>query len=64
MKIIKHIRRWNIWRKRSMNGLVYKLLVIFGLRKSPTMTMVLLPEEQSMVIKGFMDGMKGVINRK
>ena len=58
MKIIKHIRRWNIWRKRNMNGPVYKLLVLFGLVKSSTMARVLLPEEIDWVLKGFEDGLK------
>ena len=40
-----HIRRWNIWRKRSLNGPIYKILVLFGVTKSPTMGFVLLPEE-------------------
>lgn len=44
-KIIKHFRRWNIWRKRSCNGKLYKILVLLGVTKSPTMTTVLLPEE-------------------
>ena len=34
--MIKHIRRWNIWRKGCLNGPVHKVLVLFGLRKSPT----------------------------
>ena len=43
--MVKYIRRWNIWRKGCLNGPVYKVLVLFGLRKSPTMAFVLLPEE-------------------
>lgn len=36
MKLINHIRMWNNWRKRSLNGPVYKVLVLFGLVHSPT----------------------------
>lgn len=43
--LIKHFRRWNIWRKYNRNGRLYKILVLFGVTKSPTMTTVLLPEE-------------------
>ena len=43
--MIKHIRRWNIWRKKCMNGKIHKLLVLVGLRWSPTFAMELLPEE-------------------
>lgn len=43
--LIKHFRRWNIWRKRNLNGRLYKILVLFGITKSPTMATVLLPEE-------------------
>lgn len=43
--LIKHIRRWNIWRKKNINGPVHKVLVLLGFRKSPTMTLTLLPEE-------------------
>ena len=35
-KLILHIRLWNSWRKRSLNGKFYKLLVLFGLANSPT----------------------------
>lgn len=42
---INHIRRWNIWRKRNLNGRFYKFLVLVGVTKSPTMVLTLLPEE-------------------
>ena len=31
MKLINHIRMWNHWRKRCLNGPVHKVLVLFGL---------------------------------
>lgn len=43
--LIKHFRRWNIWRKCNRNGGLHKILVLFGVTKSPTMATVLLPEE-------------------
>ena len=43
--MLNHIRRWNIWRKRNLNGPIYKILVLFGVIKSPTMASVWLPEE-------------------
>lgn len=43
--MIKHIRRWNIWRKHCMNSPFYKFLVLIGFTKSPTMAFILLPEE-------------------
>ena len=45
-KLINHIRRWNIWRKGSLNSKIQKLFVLFGLIKSPTMCYILLPEEK------------------
>ena len=44
-RIIKHIRRWNIWRKDNRNSRLHKLLVLLGLRQSPTLNFVFLPEE-------------------
>ncbi len=35
-KVIKHIKAWNIWRKRSLDGKMYKVLVLLGLCHSPT----------------------------
>ena len=43
--MIKHIRRWNIWRKHCMNSPFHKFLVLVGFIKSPTMSFTFLPEE-------------------
>ena len=43
---INHIRRWNVWRKRNLNGRFYKFLVLVGVTKSPTMLLTCLPEER------------------
>lgn len=46
MRIIKHVKRWNKWRKRCLNGPFHKFLVLLGLRHSPTMYCVFLDEEE------------------
>lgn len=46
MKITKHVKRWNKWRKHCLNGPVYKFLVLVGIHHSPTMFGVLLDEEE------------------
>ena len=46
-KLFRHIKRWNRWRKRSMNGKIHKALVLLGVTKSPTMPFILLPEEEA-----------------
>lgn len=43
--MIKHIRRWNIWRKYNSNSKIYKIFVLLDFIKSPTMMTVYLPEE-------------------
>lgn len=35
-KLIKHIKRWNLWRKHSMDSVIHKLLVLFKIIDSPT----------------------------
>lgn len=54
--MLKHIRRWNIWQKRCLNGPIYKILVLFGVIKSPTMASVWLPEEEEEMAKAFVKG--------
>lgn len=58
-RIIKHIRRWNIWRKDNRNSRLHKLLVLLGLRQSPTLNFVFLPEEL-WPGQGFYDGLISV----
>ena len=41
----RHIRRWNYWRKRNVNGRLHHILVLLGVVKSPTFAFTLLPEE-------------------
>lgn len=35
-KIIKHIKKWNKWRKYNANSTLHKILVLIGFVKSPT----------------------------
>ena len=48
-KLINHIRRWNIWRKHCLNSNFHKILVLFGVIKSPTMNSMLLPEAEALL---------------
>ena len=54
-----HIRRWNIWRKRCLNGPIHKILVLFGVIKSPTMILVMLPKEKQEMMDAFHRSLKG-----
>lgn len=54
--MLNHIRRWNIWRKRNLNGPIHKILVLFGVTKSPTMASVWLPKEEKEIAKAFVEG--------
>lgn len=36
MSLINHIRLWNRWRKHCANSVLYKVLVLMGLMRSPT----------------------------
>ena len=44
-KLIRHIRRWNYWRKHNVNGRIHHFLVLIGFIKSPTFNFTILPEE-------------------
>lgn len=35
-RMVKHLKEWNKWRKRNMNGRFYKFLVLIKIEKSPT----------------------------
>lgn len=43
-RLITHIKRWNKWRKRCVNGWLYKFLVLFGMY-SPTFALTFTDEE-------------------
>lgn len=57
---MNRFKLWNKWQKRSLNGPLYKLLVLLGLVHSPTFEMqCLLADIVPYIIKGFEDGIKG-----
>ncbi len=57
---IEHIKRWNVWRKHNKNGIVHKILVLFGIIKSPTFFYTWTAEEAQAFYDGFMEGLKDV----
>lgn len=57
MKLEKHIRRWNIWRKNSANNVWCKIMVLLGIMKSPTLPYILLPEERKEIEDAFKNSM-------
>ena len=60
---IKHIKRWNEWRKHNGNSSLYKLLVLLGIVKSPTLPFVLTKEEDKAVVEAFKKGLKEGVNK-
>lgn len=61
-KIIKHFRRWNIWRKNNLNSKLHKFLVLIGFIKSPTLGCIITPEEHREILeairRGYKEGME------
>lgn len=43
-RLIRHIKRWNKWRKHCANGWLHKISVLFG-GHSPTFQLTLTDEE-------------------
>lgn len=60
--MIKHIKRWNEWRKHNGNSPLYKLLVLLGIVKSPTLPYILTKEEGKAVAEAFEKGFKEGLN--
>lgn len=56
-KLLTHIERWNIWRRYNVNGRFYKLLVLLGFTKSPTMCFVYTKEERERYF-GYLEKLK------
>lgn len=54
--MLDHIHRWNIWRKHCLNGPIHKILVLFGVIKSPSMRLAMSPEEEKEITKAFVEG--------
>ena len=57
-RLIKHIKRWKVWRKHNKNGIVHKILVLFGIIKSPTFLHTWTAEEAKAFYDVFMEGLK------
>lgn len=55
--MIKHIKRWNKWRKYNCNGKLHKLLVLLKLRYSPTFIYTFTDEEEKAIRKAFLEGL-------
>ena len=53
-KIKDHVNRWNKWRKCNANSWVHKIMVLLGLRKSPTFMFVLTDEEEQEIHNAFL----------
>jgi hypothetical protein len=58
--IIKHIKRWNVWRKHNTNGFAHKILVLFGIIKSPTFYCTMTNEEAKAFYDCFMEELKAL----
>ncbi len=53
-------KRWNEWRKSNMNSKIHQLLVLLGIRKSPTFELFITQEEwEDSYMRGFYEGLKG-----
>lgn len=59
-KIIRHFKRWNIWRKHNCNSKLHQFLVLIGLSNSPTLGSVLLPEECKAISDAFDAGLLNI----
>lgn len=56
--MLDHLRRWNKWRKRNINGAFYHFLVLIGAVHSPTFSFTLTDQEE----KKLHEAWKGVFN--
>lgn len=57
-KLIKHIKKWNAWRKQCLNNPVYKLLVLFKIIDSPTFEHIWTEEDAKEFREGFLQGLR------
>lgn len=56
--MIKHIKRWNVWRKFNKNSIFHKILVLFGVIKSPSFYCTMTKEEAKAIYDRFMEALK------
>ena len=52
-KLIKHFKRWNKWRKGSLNSPIYKVLVLLNILKSPTFNLIMADDEAAAFYEEF-----------
>ena len=52
---MRHIKRWNKWRKNNSNSKLHKFLVLIGLVKSPTMEWTFLEDEMKKINNGLLE---------
>lgn len=57
-KLIKHIKRWNEWRKGCLNNPVHKLLVLFKVIESPTFNHFWSEDDAKEFREGFLQGLR------
>ena len=55
--MIKHIKKWNEWRKHCLNSPLHKLLVLLGIVKSPTFVHFPTKEDRESFMLGFLEGL-------
>ena len=55
---IEHIKKWNEWRKYSLNSPISKFLVLFGIIKSPTFESYFTEKERKDFVEKFMQELK------
>lgn len=46
--MIKHIKKWNKWRKNTDSSIFYQICVLFGLSISPSFIQTLTDEEEAL----------------
>lgn len=56
--MIKHIQKWNEWRKNNLNSPFHKILVLLKLHNSPTFEAFLTQKQMSKIIEAFEKGLK------
>lgn len=55
---MRHIKRWNKWRKNNSNSKLHKFLVLIGLVKSPTMEWTFLEDEMKKINNGLLESVR------
>lgn len=53
-RLLRHLKRWNKWRKMCMNSSWHKFFVLIGLHKSPTLMLTLTDEEEDEVHRAYL----------